>query len=1509
MLAERKSQSILISGESGAGKTEAMKVALTYIGEVSQGKGGAPDTSKDADPVAARLMQTNPVMEAIGNAKTVRNNNSSRFGKHFDIQFNEQGAILGAFTSVYLLEKPRITEHMKGERNYHVFYMICKSDPSIREPVFADVWEKYKICSQLGTVAEVTSWNDNAEFKDMHAAYLKLGFSEQQRKELYMLFSFCLNVGNVDFEDADGAEGSTITTPEVLEQSAEMLQVAPEDLGEAMTAKTMGGGVIEVFLKPLEARQANGARNSMIQFIYCLLFDWCVDVVNDYIAVSNADFCVGVLDIFGFENFTLNSFPQLCINFTNESLHNLFIEHVFKLEQETYIREEVDWQFVEYEDNQPTLDLISKRPMCIYGLLDEGCSSGAGTDSGVLSNFNGVFKDPKKHKAYIRPKKSADKAFIVNHYAGEVTYDITGFVEKNKDELSLDIEELLTIKSKLEQLVALAKRDAEKRADAEEASASASKKNKGGGKKKKTVSKAFGDSLVALMTKLRATEHHYIRCLKPNQTLKAGDWDNDFMFRQLAYSGTLEVTEIRRAGLNVRRPLAHFYRYYKICAEDQNALRAGTVTKRCELLLDLIGIDENKWRVGKSLVFLKDYEIMDELDKLRETKIIEYVISLQSYFRMCKEMQFFRRFRRYVFRIQGHFKTQAVREAFQEVASASRVVQKYARRRVFLNLYQTTMEECRSAEPGGAVDFVKARASLHKQLMKMNPDLDFFSAKEKPVAQDLGSGPGERRGSTQGQRRGSVQGGRRASISDDPTMPRFRSRHKGWLNASFGKRRDQSVFAYMRLGMLTLYTDETLAAPLISAPLSQTTLSGSEAEVTLLYPKPPNFADIMAKRAAKGGGAVPTPSTESQSITLLPPSNADPSVGLTPSDRVKQFKVKLDAGINEATHMDSDLNLAYNVDVESENADAETGLEVMTEGYLHTKVVTLEELPVTQASLAKAWKAHKAQWVRAYYVLLNNGKLKIYRSAAAAQAPPDEREELGEINIRLFSVAEVEEAQDEAAEEAAKGDKNGKSKKDAKKPVEMKIEGDFYSLVKGKQFDLRNGTTIYRLASGVPAIADEWLEMLQSATTTMYQKSPIFAQSFIKVGLVTGEVTRQLINENTLCVTLVKRMCKEFSLNNDSEWGLYEIWNFAGIPGMPGLKERKVPNNELLLDQTMLKWEASTRNRFGMVAAMPENSFRFELRKASGLVRVTRSKEEVALEFAQAMNDFRDGNFTSPSESNKSGVLTEDHDEAWDIAACAAFKDAFEKRVADAAKAEDEEGLTAERQREIMRELEHNITDMDPEDLEGKEHSYLPAAWFASEVPKPKLADYRKKICARFHELLVEEIVETDPLLDLIDGAVPPIRRLLHDHRMESDPNAYAIMGIVIDRIRRGPKCFATQVLAHMWSKNKPIKPVLLQINYAGLHMYEPGEEADRLLCSFTFVASLISWDALNDMLTLHVVHRASKRSARLHFLTRESFQVKGLLTMYASGVVKELTRLEKEESLRADARARALAA
>jgi len=318
----------------------------------------------------------------------------------------------------------------------------------------------------------------------------------------------------------------------------------------------------------------------------------------------------------------------------------------------------------------------------------------------------------------------------------------------------------------------------------------------------------------------------------------------------------------------------------------------------------------------------------------------------------------------------------------------------------------------------------------------------------------------------------------------------------------------------------------------------------------------------------------------------------------------------------------------------------------------------------------------------------------------------------------------------------------------------------------------------------------------------------------------------------------------------------------------------------------------ATRVRWGMVAAMPETAFKLVLRKSSSLCPATRSKEELSLEYRQAMLDYQDGSFhlDPDAEKNPDGELKEDEDEVWDMAACAAFKDSFDKRLAEAAAAEEEGGLTAERARELQRALEHNITDMDPDDIKDKEEDYLPAGWFAQDNLS-KRPGWRKKICEKFHEMLVDEIADTGDAMNLT-------RRLMFDYRMEADPNAYAIMTIFIDRVRRSPKCFAMQFMAHLWSQEKT-HAVVLQVNYVGLHIYTPGE-AQTLMSSFAFLDSLVSWLALNDMLTVHVVHKPTKRSAKLHFLTREAMQIKALLTKYADDVLKELTKRDKEKTLRA---------
>ena len=279
----------------------------------------------------------------------------------------------------------------------------------------------------------------------------------------------------------------------------------------------------------------------------------------------------------------------------------------------------------------------------------------------------------------------------------------------------------------------------------------------------------------------------------------------------------------------------------------------------------------------------------------------------------------------------------------------------------------------------------------------------------------------------------------------------------------------------------------------------------------------------------------------------------------------------------------------------------------------------------------------------------------------------------------------------------------------------------------------------------------------------------------------------------------------------------------------------------------------------------------------------------------QALTNYRDGTFTleeiEGAEEGAAGVdgtLTEARDEVWDMAACAAFKDAFDKRLKEASEAEGEEGVTAERAREIQRELEHNIVALEPEAIAGDElTTYLPAAWFEGNARRDEWA---AKICKRFQDLMVDEIVDGGDEMSLM-------RRLLFDFRMEADPNSYAIMNLFVDRVRRSPKCFAMQFMAHLWSQERT-HPVVLQVNYLGLHIYTPGE-AQTLLASFAFYDSLVSWLALNDMLTVHVVHKPTKRSAKLHFLTREAHQIRALLTRYSEAVLQELQKLDRERALR----------
>jgi len=1399
MVRDSTSQSILISGESGAGKTEAMKICLTYISQASAEKG-----QRVSEEVAIRLMQTNPVMEALGNAKTVRNNNSSRFGKHFDVQFSQNGIIMGAFTSVYLLEKPRICQHLEGERNYHVFYMLCKSPGPVRQSLELGKWQDYKILNQKGTVAEVTTWSDEKEFADMHEALLKLGFSEEQRTELYTLLKLVLFLGNLTFRP--GKEGSEIPEADLLAKCANIVKVSVPHMTEAITYRTMGGGKLSTYKVPLEPRVAVVARNSLCMHVYSLCFDWCVDVINDYISTYNAAYCTGVLDIFGFENFTVNSFPQLCINFTNESLHNLFIEHVFKLEQEVYVREEVQWNFVSYEDNQHVIDLIAKRPVCVLGILDEGCATGSGKDQSVLENLHTTFGQPK-YKAYVKPKKSADRSFVIDHYAGEVVYMIDGFVEKNKDELSPDILALLEVHSGFEKLAELARQDTERKKDAAASKAAAKPGRRGGGGgglKKKTVSKTFSDSLQNLMEKLRSTEHHYIRCLKPNQSLKPGDWDNDFMFKQLAYSGTLEVTQIRKAGLNVRRPLKHFYQYYKVCADDPAALRAGTVTKRAELLLKQLNVDEGKYRVGKTLLFLQNYEIIDALDKVREEKIMEYVINLQSFFRMLRDFRRYRSLYRAVLRMQGFCKSWEIRRAYNEVRATAKLFQRHARtylaRQKMLDWKEVNDPELTPA---------KKREILLKILYPKKHGAARIGLSGKRCKMRL--------------QPARVMGDAEDGDVEFAEMPRFAVTHEGWLIVKIGKwNRAQKLYLSLKQGTLTVFEDHESLTPVLSYNLAVCTLKLEETK--LLISRQEKLYKHKVRSIREIGRRVKGPLWGSDCVVLESEGAADV---------LKKWADKLDESISEAKLVD-----AYKMQVNLEGDDEDGPVnqkvaQVIKEGYMRKKKPGNSKI-----------QDMKRSWERRYFVLYNDGKLKYYDSRA-------KKDEKGSLDLRFFSLQEIE-------EEVEVDDEEEGEEKQA-----LKVQNQFFRIMKGKQFALHSGKHVFFLASPEREVCDEWIQTLQTTLAILYQKSPIFSQEFLRVCMMDGTFTTMPMTELTKCRDVIRYMAKKHVLNNETEWGLLEIWDHPGLPG--GLSERKLPNDELLLDQTTLGWEQAARKKYGLVSLVPMNAFKLVLRKVTSLLPQARTKKEQQLEFCQALADLREGRFTVP-----------DKNEFFELAALAIFKDLHE-------------GMSEEEQEEELLLEEGQLT--------AQLQHYLPNHWFKAletkriQVQKQLLADWDAMIVHSFNELTRAELVENE--------SMSQVRKIVQAFRMETELNSIAATRMFIERVRLAPLCFSAQFVAEMWSVDKILK-VLLVINYGGLHIYRLG--ANPLLLSTFDFNTLVSWQSMNDMLIINIIYSTktdgTKRREKLRFLTRESMHMRTLLSKYAEAVLADIIKRMKQREL-----------
>uniref|UniRef100_A0A803KPV9 Myosin XI n=1 Tax=Chenopodium quinoa TaxID=63459 RepID=A0A803KPV9_CHEQI len=593
MINEGKSNSILVSGESGAGKTETTKMLMRYLAYL----GGRSST--EGRTVEQQVLESNPVLEAFGNAKTVRNNNSSRFGKFVEIQFDKRGRISGAAIRTYLLERSRVCQVSDPERNYHCFYLLCAAP---QEEI-----EKYKLGSpktfhylNQSKCIDLVGVSDAEDYLATRRAMDVVGISEKEQEAIFRVVAAILHLGNIDFAKGKEIDSSVIKDDKSrfhLNVVSELLMCDAQALEDALLKRVMITPE-EVIKRSLDPLNATVSRDGLAKTIYSRLFDWLVDKINVSIGQdSNSKSLIGVLDIYGFESFKHNSFEQFCINFTNEKLQQHFNQHVFKMEQEEYTKEKIDWSYIQFVDNQGVLDLIEKKPGGIIALLDEACMFPKSTPETFASK---LYQTYKNHKRLLKPKLSRTD-FIISHYAGEVLYQSDQFLDKNKDYMVPEHQDLVT-SSKCPFVAGLFP------PLVEETTKSSNKSSKFS-----SIGSRFKLQLQQLMEILSSTEPHYIRCIKPNNHLKPAIFENVNILQQLRCGGVLEAIRISCAGYPTRRLFFEFINRFGLLALE--ALEGNYDDKvACEKILEKKGL--KGYQIGKTKVFLRAGQ-MAELDARR----------------------------------------------------------------------------------------------------------------------------------------------------------------------------------------------------------------------------------------------------------------------------------------------------------------------------------------------------------------------------------------------------------------------------------------------------------------------------------------------------------------------------------------------------------------------------------------------------------------------------------------------------------------------------------------------------------------------------------------------------------------------------------------------------------------------------------------------------------------------------------------------------------------------------
>ncbi|NXL04171.1 MYO6 protein, partial [Mesembrinibis cayennensis] len=618
----KMSQSIIVSGESGAGKTENTKFVLRYLTE-SYG------TGQDIDD---RIVEANPLLEAFGNAKTVRNNNSSRFGKFVEIHFNEKNAVVGGFVSHYLLEKSRICVQGKEERNYHIFYRLCAGAPEdIREKLYLSSPDNFRYlnrgCTRYFANKETDKQilqnrkspeylkagslkdpllDDHGDFNRMCTAMKKIGLDDAEKLDLFRVVAGVLHLGNIDFEEAGSTSGGCTLRPRsepALECCAALLGLDQEDLRGSLTTRVMlttaGGAKGTVIKVPLKVEQANNARDALAKTVYSHLFDHVVNRVNQCFPFETSSFFIGVLDIAGFEYFEHNSFEQFCINYCNEKLQQFFNERILKEEQELYQKEGLGVNEVRYVDNQDCIDLIEAKLIGVLDILDEENRLPQPSDQHFTSVVHQKHKDhfrlsiPRKSKLAVHRNIRDDEGFIIRHFAGAVCYETMQFVEKNNDALHMSLESLIC-ESKDKFVRQLFESNTNNNKDT---------KQKAGKLSFISVGNKFKTQLNLLLEKLHSTGSSFIRCIKPNLKMTNHHFEGGQILSQLQCSGMVSVLDLMQGGFPSRASFHELYNMYKKYLPEKLARLDPRLF--CKALFKALGLNENDYKFGLTKVFFR----------------------------------------------------------------------------------------------------------------------------------------------------------------------------------------------------------------------------------------------------------------------------------------------------------------------------------------------------------------------------------------------------------------------------------------------------------------------------------------------------------------------------------------------------------------------------------------------------------------------------------------------------------------------------------------------------------------------------------------------------------------------------------------------------------------------------------------------------------------------------------------------------------------------------------------